>query len=44
MYPAKSRDDNLALPFYRDGIHALTFHPGVGRRETDAVVDARKVT
>jgi len=40
MYPAKSRDDNLALPFYRDGIHALTFHPGVTRRETDAVVDA----
>jgi HEAT repeat protein len=40
MYPAKSRDDNLALPFYRDGIHAITFHPGVERRETDAVVDA----
>jgi len=40
MYPAKSRDDNIALPFYRDGIHAITFHPGVDRRETDAVVDA----
>jgi hypothetical protein len=40
MYPAKSRDDNLALPFYRDGIHAITFHPGIERRETDAVVDA----
>ena len=40
MYPAKSRDDNLALPFYRDGIHAITFHPGVERRETDSVVDA----
>lgn len=40
MYPAKSRDDNLGLPFYRDGIHAITFHPGVERRETDAVVDA----
>ena len=40
MYPAKARDDSLALPFYRDGIHAITFHPGVDRRETDAVVDA----
>ncbi|HEY6866861.1 MAG TPA: HEAT repeat domain-containing protein, partial [Candidatus Eisenbacteria bacterium] len=40
MYPAKSRDDNLGLPFYRDGIHTLTFHPGVERRETDALVDA----
>ena len=40
MYPAKSRDDNLALPFYRDGIHAIAFHPGVERRETDAIVDA----
>ena len=40
MYPAKSRDDTIALPFYRDGIHAITFHPGIERRETDAVVDA----
>ena len=40
MYPAKARDDSLALPFYRDGIHAITFHPGVERRESDAVVDA----
>jgi hypothetical protein len=40
MYPAKARDDSLALPFYRDGIHSLTFHPGVERRETDAIVDA----
>jgi len=40
MVPTKSRDDNLALPFYQDGIHAITFHPGVERRETDAVVDA----
>jgi HEAT repeat protein len=40
MYPAKSRDDSLALPLFRDGIHAITFHPGVERRETDALVDA----
>ncbi len=40
MYPAKARDDSLALPFYRDGIHAITFHPGVEHRETDALVDA----
>jgi HEAT repeat protein len=40
MYPPKARDDSLALPFYRDGIHAITFHPGVEHRETDALVDA----
>src|SRR5436309_11481173 len=28
LHPAKSRDDNLALPFHRDGIRALTFNPG----------------
>ncbi len=40
MYPAKSRDDNLALPFYRDGIHSITFTSGIERRETDALIDA----
>jgi HEAT repeat protein len=40
MYPAKSRDDNLALPFYRDGIHSITFTAGIERRETDALIDA----
>ena len=40
LYPAKSRDDNLALPFYRDGIHSIAFLPGTEQREVDAVLDA----
>jgi hypothetical protein len=38
LYPAKSRDDNLALPFYRDGVRAMTFLPGLLAREVDAVL------
>ncbi|TMQ51248.1 MAG: hypothetical protein E6K73_06245, partial [Candidatus Eisenbacteria bacterium] len=33
LYPARSRDDNLALPFYRDGVRGLTFSPGIEPRE-----------
>ncbi len=40
LYPARSRDDNLALPFYRDGIRALTFQPGAGADELDVLLDA----
>jgi HEAT repeat protein len=40
LYPAKSRDDNLALPFYRDGIHALTFSPGIAPAEVETFLDA----
>jgi hypothetical protein len=40
LYPAKSRDDNLALPFHRDGVRGLTFQPGIEPTEVDAVVDA----
>lgn len=40
LYAAKSRDDNLALPFYRDGIHALTLSAGIGEQELDALLDA----
>ena len=40
LYPARSRDDNLALAFYRDGIHALTFLPGVEAQEVEAFLDA----
>ncbi|HKQ57888.1 MAG TPA: HEAT repeat domain-containing protein, partial [Candidatus Eisenbacteria bacterium] len=40
LYPARSRDDNLALPFHRDGVRGLTFQPGVTRRELDALIDA----
>lgn len=38
--PARSRDDNLALPFYRDGVRGMTFSPGVEPIEVNAVVDA----
>jgi HEAT repeat protein len=40
LYPARSRDDNLALPFYRDGIHALTFSPGIEAAEIETFLDA----
>lgn len=40
LYPARSRDDNLALPFHRDGIRAMTFVPGIQSQELEAVVDA----
>ncbi len=40
LYPARSRDDNLALAFYRDGIHALTFSPGIEPAEVEAFLDA----
>ena len=40
LYPAKSRDDNLALAFHRDGVRGLTFDPAVTARELDALVDA----
>lgn len=40
LYPAKSRDDNLALPFYRDGIRGLALQPGSETREIDVLVDA----
>ena len=40
LYQARSRDDNLALPFYRDGIHALHFSPGVAPAEIETFLDA----
>jgi HEAT repeat protein len=40
LYPARSRDDNLALPFFRDGVRALTVHPGIEPDEVNALVDA----
>jgi len=40
LYPARSRDDNFALPFYRDGIRSITFERGVDARELGALVDA----
>ena len=38
LYPARSRDDNLALPFYRDGIRSISFADGIEPREIDALV------
>ncbi len=40
LYPARSRDDNLALAFHRDGVRSITFGPQITRRELDAIVDA----
>jgi len=40
LYPARSRDDNMSLAFYRDGVRAVTFVPGVEMRELDTLLDA----
>ncbi|HTM56849.1 MAG TPA: HEAT repeat domain-containing protein [Candidatus Udaeobacter sp.] len=40
LYPARSRDDNFALPFYRDGVRSITFLPGIEPREVDALIEA----
>ena len=40
LYPARSREDNLAYPFHRDGVRGITLTPAVEPREIDALVDA----
>jgi hypothetical protein len=40
LYPARSRDDNLAFPFFRDGLRGLTLQRGIAPEECLAVVDA----
>ncbi len=40
LYPARSREDNLGMPFFRDGIRSVTFLPGVEPWEVDALLDA----
>ena len=40
LYPARSRDDNLALAFHRDGIRSLTLSPGIEQRELEQLLDA----
>jgi len=40
LHPARSRDDNLAFAFYRDGVRGLTLAPGTEQRECEALVDA----
>ena len=39
LYPARSRDDNLAYPFHRDGVRSITLQPGLETAEIDALVD-----
>jgi hypothetical protein len=40
LYSARSRDDNLAFAFYRDGVRGLMLQPGADERECNALVDA----
>jgi HEAT repeat protein len=40
LYSARSRDDNLAFAFYRDGVRGLTIQPGADERECNALVDS----
>ena len=40
LYPARSREDNLALPFYRDGIRGVTFSTGIAEREVESLLEA----
>ena len=39
LYPARSRDDNLAYPFHRDGVRGLTLQPGVEPPEVATLLD-----
>jgi HEAT repeat protein len=39
LYPARSRDDNLALAFYRDGVRAINFIPGIEPSELQQLLD-----
>jgi len=36
---AQGRDDDLALPFHRDGVRAITINPGLLAGELDTLVD-----
>lgn len=40
LYSARSRDDNLALAFHRDGIRSLTLSPGIEPHEVERFLDA----
>jgi HEAT repeat protein len=39
LHPARSREDNLALPFFRDGVRAITLAPGIEPREVETLLD-----
>ena len=38
LYRARTREDNLALPFYRDGIRGMTIMPGVTQDQIEALI------
>jgi len=40
LYKARSRDDNLALAFHRDGVRGIRIDPAITARELDALLDA----
>jgi hypothetical protein len=40
LHPARSRDDNFAYPFHRDGVRGFTLQPGVDPREVGTLVDS----
>ena len=40
LYPARSRDDNLALAFYRDGVRAINFIPGIEPAELELLIES----
>jgi len=40
LYPARSREDNLAFAFFRDGVRGLRLEPETSERECNAIVDA----
>lgn len=40
VYTARSREDNLAFVFHRDGVRGITFQPGVTADECVAILDA----
>lgn len=39
IHTARSRDDNLALPFYRDGIRGVAFQAGLEPLEVESFLD-----
>jgi HEAT repeat protein len=39
VHVGRSRDDNLAAVFHRDGIRSLTFEPGIEPRELEALLE-----
>jgi len=39
VYAARSREDNLARPFFRDGISSITFHAGIEAAQVERFFD-----